>query len=122
MLSIGTLMLLGACATPADPTQWIRIGSTTRDEVVEQYGEPDMVLASTEGEIAIYRPRTSGESAARLEIPTAQTGPFGTATTNARPLNPGLGARSIGAGVRDRPNQELHIRYDSRGIVQAVIP
>jgi len=120
-LSMGILIFLGACATTADPAQWIRVGITTRAEVIEQYGEPDLVIASREGETAIYRARTSGQSAPRMEVPTVQAGPLGTATTRMQPIDPGLGARATNAGAQDRPKKEIQIRYDAHGIVQALI-
>jgi hypothetical protein len=119
-LSIAVLILIGACATVTEPAQWIRVGITTRAEVIEQYGEPDLVIASQEGETAIYRPRTSGQSAPRMEIPTAQAGPLGSSTTRMQPIEPGLGARATNAGAQDRPKKEIQIRYDAHGIVQAL--
>lgn len=114
------LMLLMACATTGSSEQWIRVGVTTRAEVVEQYGEPDMVTVSNDAETAMYRAKAPGQASMRIEIPTAQMGPFGTMTTKTQSVNPGLGARALNAGAVDRPNKDFRIRYDARGIVLEV--
>lgn len=114
------LLLLMACATTGSPEQWIRVGVTTRGEVVEQYGEPDGIVISKDGETATYRARDLGQASMHIDIPTAQVGPFGTVTTKTQPVNPGLGARALNAGAVDRPNKDFRIRYDARGIVLEV--
>ncbi len=118
LISFGTLVVVGACAVVPDRMDWIKIGHTTREEVVERYGQPDLVRASEEGEIAIYRPRSPIGSAPRLEIPTVQAGPLGTMTTKMEPINPGLGARPTNGNLQERPEWELRIRYNAQGIVQ----
>lgn len=120
-LPMGILIFVVACATTSDPAEWIRVGMTTRAEVIEHYGEPDLVIVSQGGDTAIYRPRNSGQSAPRIEVPTAQAGPLGTATTRMQPIDPGLGARATNAGAQDRPKKEIQIRYNARGIVQELI-
>jgi hypothetical protein len=114
------LMLLVACVTTGDIEKWIQVGITTRAEVVGQYGEPDMVMVSNDEETAIYRAKVPGQASARVDIPTAEAGPFGTMTTRTQPTNPGLGARALNAGVVDRPNKDVRIHYDARGIVRDV--
>lgn len=114
------LILLMACATTGTPEQWIRVGVTTRAEVVEQYGEPDMVTVSNDEETASYRAKAPGQAPARIDIPTAQAGPFGTMTTKTQSVNLGLGARVLNGGAVDRPDRDFRIRYDSRGIVLEV--
>jgi hypothetical protein len=121
LISFGTLVVVGACAVVPDRMDWIKIDQTTRGEVVERYGQPDLVKVSEEGEIAIYRPRNPIGSAPRLEIPTVQAGPLGTMTTKMEPINPGLGTRSPNGNLQERPEQELRIRYNARGIVQELI-
>lgn len=121
LLSFGALVLVGACASVPDQGEWIKIGQTTRDEVVKRYGQPDLVMASKEGETEIYRPRDSGRATPKMEIPTVQAGPLGTTTTKMEPVNPGSGTRPTNGGLQERPEQELRIRYNSQGIVQELI-
>ena len=121
LLSLGTLVFVGACAVVPDQRDWIKIGQTTREEVVERYGQPDLVRVFEEGEIAIYRPRDPRGSTPRLEIPTVQAGPLGTMTTKMEPINPDLGTSPTNGNLQGRPEQELRIRYNAQGIVQELI-
>ena len=121
LISLGTLVCVGACAVVPDQRDWIKIGQTTREEVVERYGQPDFVRVSEEGEIAIYRPRDSRRSTPRLEIPTVQAGPLGTMTTKMEPINPDVGASPTNGNLQERADQELRIRYNAQGIVQELI-
>ena len=116
MLSI--LSLLVACVSAPDNQDWIRVCVTTKNEVIARYGQPDLMIASPGGDTAIYRPIASGPSAPRLEIPTAQTGPFGAATTRMQPIDPGLGAKDLNRERKERLRNEIRIRYDAQGIVQ----
>jgi hypothetical protein len=115
------LVLVGASAGVPDQRDWIQIGQTTREEVVKRYGQPDFLKTSEEGEAAIYRPRDPGRSIPEMEILTMQEGPLGTATTKMEPINPGLGRRPTNGSLRERPEQELYIRYNTQGIVQELI-
>ena len=124
-LTLGVLGLLAACVSapdhPApDHPDWIRIGVTTKDEVIQRYGQPDLVIASPDGDTAVYRPNTSGQSAPRLEIPTAQAGPFGSATTRVQPIDPALGAKDLNTEAKKQLRSEIRIRYDALGVVQAL--
>ena len=74
-------VLIGACATVPDAEEWIKVGQTTKVEVVGRYGQPDFVMASGEGETATYRPRDPRSFAPRMEIPTMQAGCLGSVTT-----------------------------------------
>jgi hypothetical protein len=121
LISGFAIVLLGACAGAPEQKDWIKIGQTTREEVVKQYGQPDLVMASEEGETAIYRPRDSKRSTPQVEIPTMQVGPLGTMTTKMEPINPGSGTRPMNGGLQQRPEQELRIRYNAQGIVQELI-
>ena len=116
--SLTLLGLLAACVSAPDHPDWIHVGVTTKNEVITRYGQPDWVIASPGGDIAIYRPTTSGSPATRLEIPTAQAGPFGAATTGMQPIDPGLGAKDLNEKSTDRVWKEIRIRYDDRGVVQ----
>lgn len=55
-----------------------------------------------------------------LQIPTIQPGPFSTADTTKKPIEPGPGAEDVAAGTHDRLKKAIHIRYDAQGIVQDV--
>ena len=114
-------VLIGACATVPGAEEWIKVGQTTKVEVVERYGQPDFVMASGEGETATYRPRDPRSAAPRMEIPTMQAGPLGSATTKMEPINPGLGTRPTNGSPQKRLEQELRIRYNAEGIVQELI-
>lgn len=117
-LALGGLVLLAACASAPDRQEWIRVGVTTKADVIARYGQPDLLIASPDGYTAVYRPTASGPSAPRPEIPTAQAGPFGTATTHMQPIEPGLGAKDLDRATKKRLLNEIRIRYDNRGIVQ----
>jgi hypothetical protein len=122
-LTLAVLGLLAACvSTPDHPApdhpDWIRIGVTTKDEVIQRYGQPDLVIASPGGSTAVYRPSASGSSAPQLEIPTVQAGPLGSATTRMQPINPGQGANDMNTKTKERLRGEIRIRYDARGVVQ----
>ena len=122
-LMLGLLVLLVACVSAPDhsapdPPDWIRVGVTTKAEVITRYGQPDLIIASPGGDTAIYRPTASGSSISQIEIPTAQVGPFGSSTTRMQPINPGLGANDLNREAKERVRSEIHIRYDARGVVQ----
>ncbi|TKB65407.1 MAG: hypothetical protein E8D47_06900 [Nitrospira sp.] len=117
-LMAATIGLLAACASAPVHEDWIRIGVTTKDQVIARYGQPDLVIASPEGNIDVYRPTASRSSVPRIEIPTAQAGPFGSATTRMQLIDPGLGAKDLNDTVKERLRKEIRIRYDNRGVVQ----
>jgi hypothetical protein len=121
-VSLNAVALVSACAGVSDQKDWIKVGETTREDVVARYGQPDLIMASEGGgETAIYRPRDPRPASPQVQIPTVQAGPLGTVTTKTEPVKPGLGTRPTNSGVEGRPEQELRIRYDARGIVQEVI-
>lgn len=111
---------LAASGCAHNDPQWIRVGATTKADVVERYGEPDLVRASPEGEVATYRPRAARRPTPPMEVPVARAAPFGQTRTDMQSIHPGLGARDVAAGTEDRPPQEFHIRYDAQGIVRDV--
>jgi hypothetical protein len=119
--SLGTVVLVSACATAPDQKDWIKVGQTTREDVVAWYGQPDLIVASEGGETAIYRPRGPKQSPPQVQVPTVEAGPLGTVTTRTEPAKPGLGTRPTNGGMMERPEQELRIRYDAQGIVQRVV-
>jgi len=120
-ISWGLLALLSACAFAPHQNEWIIVGHTTREEVLDAYGEPDLVMTATEGETVVYRPRVVGDSSAHMEIPTAQAGPRGMVATKMEPVVRGYGSTSTNEGLRGRPDRELRIRYDAQGIVRELI-
>ncbi|MBX9658609.1 MAG: hypothetical protein K2X00_08580 [Nitrospiraceae bacterium] len=117
---ISVMFALASCAT-VRPSDWIRVGSTTRDEVVAQYGEPDLIRVMPEGEVAVYRPTAPTAARPRLSIPLVEAaGDQGTIRTREQPLERGLGVRGVGTGARARPEKEFRIRFDRNGVVQAL--
>lgn len=117
----GVLAFLSACAFVPHQNEWIIVGHTTREEVVEAYGEPDLVMGAAEGETVVYRPQAVSPSKASMEIPTAQAGPHGTAITKMEPVARSYGSIAVDGGLRGRPYRELRIRYDALGIVRDLI-
>ena len=120
---LGLLSLVAACASAPDHSapghpDWVRVGVTTKAEVITRYGQPDLIIASPGGDTVVYRPTASGSSVSQIEIPTAQAGPFGSSTTRMQPINPGLDARDQDKEMKERVRSEIHIRYDARGVVQ----
>ena len=118
LLTLALLGLLAACVSAPDHQGWIRVGVTTEAEVIARYGPPDLLIASPGGDTAVYRPTASGPSVPRLEIPTAQAGPFGTSTTRMQPIDHGLGAKDLNKESEERFRSETRIRYDDRGVLQ----
>jgi hypothetical protein len=114
-------MWMVGCATPPSDKNWLRIGVTTKEEVIKHYGEPDLVQTSSEGEIPLYRATTQRNPARAVDIPTIQPGAFGTTVTKSSPIEPGLGARDVSAGTDERPRNEMWIHYDLYGIVREVL-
>lgn len=110
-------LFVGCVSTPAHP-DWMRIGVTTKDDVLARYGQPDLLIASPEGDTVVYRPTTVFPSVPRLEIPTAQAGPFGTSTTSMQRINLGLDTNALNRERKDLLRSEIRIRYDNRGVVQ----
>lgn len=117
-IGITCLAGLSSCATGADGSSWIRIGETTKEEVIKRYGEPDMVRVSSEGETATYSPAFSPSASPPPVAQVVQPAPEGKMTFQPQPIVRGLSARNVAAGTHDRPDKEIRIRYDARGIVQ----
>ena len=120
--ALAALSLLGACVSTPDPQNWIRVGVTTRDEVVTRYGQPHVVIASPGGDTVVYRPTASRPSAPRVEIPTAQAAPSGKTMTHMQTIDPGLRARDLNRETEVRLLGELRIRFDAQGVVQELSP
>lgn len=117
---LSVVSVLTSCAT-VRPLDWITVGGTTRDEVVAQYGEPDLIRVMPDGEVAAYRPTAPTAARPRLSIPLVEAaGDQGAIRTREQPLERGLGVRGVGTGARARPEKEFRIRFDRNGVVQAL--
>lgn len=91
---LSVVSVLTSCAT-VRPSDWIRVGGTTRDEVVAEYGEPDLIRVMPEGEVAVYRPTAPTAARPRLSIPLVEAaGDQGAIRTREQPLERGLEAVS----------------------------
>lgn len=125
-LLASTLLVVIGCATePAgqpssvEAVEWIKVGATTREEMIARYGNPDAVAHFPQGEVAVYRGSRPAAPAVKPSIPVPTAGPFGTVTTEMRPVEPGLGTKSAGpSGSAARPSRTVWIRYDTHGVVQ----
>lgn len=121
LLCIATISLLswiGGCAGASGEKTWIAVGTTTRDEVVKRYGQPDIIRMSGGDSIATYWPASARPIRPQMEIPTVQAGPSGTTTTQITPIESGFDRPD----QPERPVQEIQIRYDAQGVVREVMP
>lgn len=117
--TLGGLGLLAACASTPEHPEWTpRVGVTTKAEVLQRYGPPDLVIASPDGDTALYRPPATTQAVPRVEVPTVQPGPFGTSTTRMQPIDPGPSAHELDRETKEPLRREVHIHYDARGVVQ----
>ena len=120
LLTLGLPGLLAACASSPDHQDGIRIGVTTKQEVIARYGQPDVLMTYPAGETAIYPPARSDASAPRIEVPSLQVAPRGQFTTPMQPIVPGLGATYLDDRTTERVSNEIHIRYDAGGVVRGL--
>ncbi len=111
-------LFLVACAHPPPKYPPLIIGVTTKAEVIEQYGEPDLLVQSSTGETATYRFSSRMRALPPIQIPTAQAGPFGTTATKMEPVQPGLEREAEPHPPHAKGG--FQIRYDRRGVVQEV--
>jgi hypothetical protein len=117
-IGITCLVGLSSCATSVEGPSWIRIGETTKEEVIKRYGEPDMVRLSSNGETATYSPAFSPSASPPPVTQAVEPALEGKMTFKPQPVVRGLGARNVADGSQDRPRKEIRIRYDASGIVQ----
>jgi len=115
---ISLVLCFGGCANLSEDRPWIVVGTTTRDEIISRYGQPDIIQASGEGSIATYWPASVQSISPPIEIPMVQPGPLGTTTTQMKPIERRLGRTDQQA----RPLQPIRIHYDAQGIVREVMP
>jgi hypothetical protein len=116
--AISLISWIGGCAGAPEEKTWIAVGTTTREEVVKRYGQPDIIQMSGEDSIVTYWPASARPIRPQMEIPTVQAGPSGTTTTQMTPIEPGLDRPD----TQERPLQEIQIRYDAQGVVREVMP
>lgn len=119
--SVGWLLAGAGCATSMTGTEWITIGKTTRADVIERYGPPDLVRMIPEGELATYRPPSDHTARPPIQVQTLQPAPEGKFTTQTQTVIPGLGVQPLGSGTDVRPRKALNIRYDLSGVVRDII-
>jgi hypothetical protein len=120
-----SLIWLSGCATGTvawDQTNWIEVGKTTKAQVVDRYGEPDLAQKFPGGTIATYFPALTFPSPPTA-LPTIQTmqpssAGFGSGRSNQDQINPRLAVRDP-FGTHG-PRQGLSIRYDAQNVVSAM--
>ena len=118
-----SLVWLSSCTTGMvlwDQANWIEVGKTTKAQVVDRYGEPDIAQKLADGTIATYFPALKFPTPP-FTLPTIQTmqpssAGFGIAMAN---IEPRLAVRD-GAGARG-PRQGLSIRYDAQDVVGEIL-
>jgi len=117
-----SLVWLSSCTTgpaPWDQVNCIEVGKTTKAQVVDRYGEPDVAQKLAHGTIATYFPalKFSPPQPAVPTIQTMQPTPAGFGIAMANQIEPRLAVRD---GVRG-PRQGLSIRYDAQDVVGEIL-
>jgi hypothetical protein len=115
-------LVLSSCTTGTvswDQANWIEVGKTTKAQVIDRYGEPDIAQRFADGTIATYLPALKFPPSPPT-VPTIQTmqpsaAGFGIAMAN--PIEPRLAVRDGARG----PRQGLSIRYDAQGVVAKIL-
>jgi hypothetical protein len=126
LIAAMSVVWLTGCTTipdPSDQMDWIEIGKTTKAEVVERYGDPELAQKLAIGTVVTYFPLWKHRPSPPA-IPTIQTmqptpAGFGVAMTN--PIEPRLAMREIGSEAHGRPRQGLSIRYDAQDVVREIL-
>jgi hypothetical protein len=102
-----------------DQADWIEVGKTTKAQIVERYGEPDIAQKLTNGNIATYFPaltfRTPPPGLPTIQTMQPSSAGFGIATTNQ--IEPRLVVRDGARG----PRRGLSIRYDAQDVVAKIL-
>lgn len=115
------LLWLSSCTTGTVPhADWIEVGKTTRAQILERYGEPDLTQKLADGTIATYFPALTFQRPPST-IPTIRTmqpspAGFGVATTSQ--IEPRLTFKD---GNMRGPRQGLSIRYDAHDVVATIL-
>ena len=126
LITATSVVWLPGCATipdPSDQTDWIEIGKTTKAEVIERYGDPELAQKLAKGTVVTYFPLWKHRPSPSA-IPTIQTmqptpAGFGMAMTN--PIEPRLAMKEIGSDAHGRPMRGLSIRYDAQDVVKEIL-
>jgi hypothetical protein len=105
-----------------DQVNWIEIGKTTKTQIVERYGEPDIAHKLADGTIATYFP-TLKFPAQPPTLPTIQTmqpspAGFGIGMSNQDQTNPRLAVSD--AFATHGPRQGLSIRFNAQDVVASL--
>jgi hypothetical protein len=124
IIPVSLVWLAGCTTSPVawDQANWIEVGKTTKAQVVERYGEPDLAQKVADGTIATYFPALTFPQHPPAQ-PTIQTmqpssAGFGIAMSNQDQINPRLAVRDP-FGTHG-PRQGLSIRYDAQNVVSAM--
>jgi hypothetical protein len=117
-----TLVWLAGCTTGAvtwDHTSWIEVGKTTKAQVVDRYGEPDLAQKLANGTIATYFPAVKfpPPPPALPTIQTMQPSSAGFGIAMANQIEPRLAVRDGARG----PRQGLSIHYDVHDVVATIL-
>jgi hypothetical protein len=103
------------------PSDWILVSKTTKEEVIELYGEPDWTRVSPDGELAAYWPRATHHPPWPIRVPVAEPAGNGMITTKEQAIEPGLGVKSWRDGTQKRPDKMFRIHYDANQVVKTLI-
>ena len=116
-----SLVWLSSCTTGTvswNQADWIEVGKTTKAEVVNRYGEPDIAQKFPGGIIATYFPaltfRTQPPGLPTIQTMQPTPAGFGIATTTQ--IEPRLALRDGARG----PREGLRIRYDAQGVAREI--
>lgn len=119
-----SLLWLSACTTGQlawDQTNWIEVGKTTKAQIVDRYGEPDLAQKLKDGTIATYFPslKFPAQPPALPTLQTMQPSPagFGMSMSNLDQITPRLTMKDGARG----PRQGLRLRYDAQNVVTALL-
>lgn len=82
LLSVaGCATMEGGRTSATEQTEWLKVGLTTRDEVIKRFGDPDGTAQLPQGELVVYRPPRPATPSPAASVPTFEAGPLGTVRT-----------------------------------------
>jgi hypothetical protein len=115
-----SLFWLSGCTTGTvawDQANWIEVGKTTKAQVIDRYGEPDIAQQSADGTVATYLPtlKFPPPPSALPTIRTMQPSSAGFGVAMVNQIEPRLAVRDGARG----PRHGLSIRYDAQDVVSA---
>jgi hypothetical protein len=121
-----SLVWLSGCTAGTvawDQVNWIEVGKTTKAQIVNRYGEPDIAQTSANGTIATYFPalKFPAQPSTLPTIQTMQASPagFGIGMSNQDQIGPRVAVKN--AFGTHGPRQGLSIRYDARDVVAGLL-